>query len=101
MKFFEEFNLFEDLWNTAHDDTCDVCKSKKHAAINSFGQYLCNDCDEDYLKSEKGRLETFIQIALGVVDANKLSDVDLAQAAKSYSKYRLDLSSTLVSKEIE
>ena len=93
-KLYEEFQDYENLWedtSNGSDGMCEICHKKPHKVVTSFKQYLCPDCDEEYLNTEKGKLEIFVRIALGSADASDYTAQELEAAAKSWSKYRWDI----------
>jgi hypothetical protein len=69
---------------------CDKCGKAQHEVLNSYKQYLCLDCYEEYANSDEGQLELFVELAQGIKDASNFSADEIKAAADSWSNHRLD-----------
>lgn len=73
---------------------CDCCdKKRKELLKTAYGEYLCEDCWDDYINTSEGRLEYLIGICNGDYPASDFDADFLFDVSKSWMLHRdkLDL----------
>ena len=68
---------------------CNRCDShNKKLMRNIYGDYICEDCWDDYINSEAGKLEYFVGICRGDYQAAEFDSDFLGTAAVYWYAYR-------------
>jgi hypothetical protein len=79
---------------------CSNCKKEVELTIpNSYGESLCNDCWDDYIITERGKLEYFVSLVRGEEDLRAFDADELGEIVVSWNKYKFD--TEFSKKEIE
>lgn len=64
---------------------CACCnKNRGEFLKTAYGDYLCENCWDDYINTETGRLEYLIGICRGDYPADEFDSEFLGEVAKSY-----------------
>lgn len=73
---------------------CDCCKSEAVLYKNAYGQYLCTDCWNDYLTSDRGQVEYMIGVASGEYKRSSFSNEDCTAIQLAWFAYQDELGKT-------
>jgi hypothetical protein len=72
--------------------TCPECGAEnKVLEHTAFGQEICSDCYEKYIRSDKGQIEAFLALVDGRRNSSSLSAAELKAAVDAWEKYRYEL----------
>lgn len=75
---------------------CAKCgKSIGSYSTTAYGEVRCLDCFDDYLMTDKGKVEYFIGICTGELDVKDYDADFLGYAATCWQKYRDQLSMSI------
>ena len=68
---------------------CDCCsKIGNDIKQTAYGDFLCEDCWDEYIDSDRGKIEYFINILMGEENQDSYDADFLGEAAASWSKYK-------------
>jgi len=71
---------------------CEKCEKRTNDVfINVFDETLCEDCWDDYLMTDRGKLEYFIGIAKGDLPISDYDADFLGHVATCWNKYKEEL----------
>ena len=71
---------------------CTNCgKTKCEILKTAYGDFICEDCWDEYINSDEGKLEYFIGICRGDLSIDEFDADFLCEAAKSWMLYYLNL----------
>lgn len=67
---------------------CDRCEISGDLHLTIYGELLCEDCWDDYINSEQGRVEYLVSITKGAEDLRTFDADFLGVVARSWNKYK-------------
>lgn len=71
---------------------CTQCDSHNKDLLKTvYGDYLCEDCWDEYINSDEGKIEYFIGICSGDLSIEEFDADFLCEVAKSWMLYYLNL----------
>lgn len=73
---------------------CDCCKAETALLKNAYGQYLCTDCWNDYLTTERGQVEYVIGATSGEYKGEAFSHIDRRYITNAWNEHSDELGKT-------
>lgn len=70
---------------------CSKCSKEVELTIpNSYGESLCEDCWDEYINTDRGKLEYFISLVRDEEDLKAFDADGLGEIVTSWNKYKFD-----------